>query len=560
MKHLTLIVLSLFLTGCWSYQVIGELRKQINDGVILGRYMTSQTGRQISGFIGIPFASPPVGNLRFRAPQRVAPWNGTLLTQNQRSKCPQIDALRGSTVVEGNEDCLYVNVYVPETAGNTRLDVVVWIHGGGFTLGDSGPNTYGPDYLLEHDIILVAGNYRLGALGFLSTEDRNSPGNFGLKDQAFLLQWVQDNIEHFGGNKDSVTIWGESAGAASVAYQMISPLSQGLFHRGISNSGGLVGPARPDVGRARATSLAQLMSCPVLDDTSAIVECLRQVSPEDMIYSGVSFPIVVESFESDEPAFIDQRNYNNRFSDFAAIPWLVGMNSEESLLSLGAVVENDAALSVLLSDWDSRLPATFGYSHLDEDSRVNITRRINEFYFGNEATPTLQMDRQQLMNLFTDTYLTFVDSVRQRVQDIRHSSTYLYLFTHKGTASFSRTTRYQGTSHADDLIPLFPLRKTVFYSSIPTNEDRELIEVMPLLWTNFAKFGNPTPVDGTTTPNWPPVTSSSFASMQYMQIGNENGRLDNEVLTVKTDYNSARAEFWMSIREDYNLNSWLLVA
>lgn len=215
-----------------------------------------------------------------------------------------------------------------------KIQIAQSKHFQAFILGDAGPSTYGPDYLLDHDVILVAGNYRIGALGFLSTEDRNCPGNFGLKDQAFLLQWVQDNIEHFGGRKNSVTIWGQSSGATSVAYQMISPLSQGLFHRGISNSGGLLGPARSGVGRQLAVRLAELTNCPS-DNTNEMIECLRHVSPELMVFSGLSFPIVVESFESDEPAFINQRNYNNRFTEFAQIPWLVGMNSEEGLLNLG---------------------------------------------------------------------------------------------------------------------------------------------------------------------------------------------------------------------------------
>lgn len=116
---------------------------------------------------------------------------------------------------------------------------------------------------------------------------------------------------------------------------MISPLSHGLFHRVISNSGGLTGPARTGVARQQTIRLAESMNCPVLDNTGAIIECLRQVSPADIIYSGGSFPIVVESFSSDEQPFIDQRNYNNRFSSFAEIPYLVGMNSEESLLYLG---------------------------------------------------------------------------------------------------------------------------------------------------------------------------------------------------------------------------------
>jgi len=537
-------------------KLIRELRKQINDGEILGRYITSETGRTVSAFIGIPFASPPVGDLRFRAPQKAIPWNGTLVTQNQQSKCPQIDTLSGSTVVEGNEDCLYVNVYVPQTSTNRRLDVLVWIHGGGFTLGHGGPSSYGPDYLLEHDVILVAGNYRLGPLGFLSTEDSSCPGNFGLKDQAFLLQWVQENIEHFGGDKNSVTIWGESAGAASVAYQMISPMSEGLFHRAISNSGGLSGPARSGVARQQAIRLAEFLNCPTLDNTGEIIACLKLVSPEQMIYSEIGFPIVVESFPSDEPAFIDQRNYNNRFSNFAEIPWMVGMNSEESLLNLGATLENSTLFDQLLLNWDARLSGSLGYSHLNDIARGEITRSVNLFYFGNEATPTNQVNRQSLMDLFTDRFLAFIESVQKRLEENGHRSTYLYLFTHKGKASFSRTSTYLGTSHADDLIPLFPLRKTVFFSSIPSSQDRELTEVMNLMWTNFARFGNPTP-EGSSLPIWPSVADSSFAFMQYMQIGNENGLLNNDVLQVKQDYYSNRAEFWKQIRADYNLNSWL---
>ncbi|KAJ6630186.1 Carboxylesterase 5A, partial [Pseudolycoriella hygida] len=227
----TLLLLSIFTNIFCSYhEVIEELKKQINGGEILGRYMTSESGRSIYGFIGIPFASPPVNELRFKAPQKVKPWNGTLLTQT-----------------------------------------------------------------------------------FLSTEDRNCAGNFGLKDQAFLLRWVHDNIEHFGGNKNSVTIWGESAGGISVAYQMISPLSEGLFHRAIINSGGFAEPARSGDGRHQAIKLADQMDCPVLNDTTAIIECLRQVSAEALVNARLSFLIVIESFETDEPAFIDQKNYNNRF-------------------------------------------------------------------------------------------------------------------------------------------------------------------------------------------------------------------------------------------------------
>lgn len=132
MKLFSLLFFLILLNTCWSYQVIRELIKQINDGEILGRYTTSETGRTVSAFIGIPFASPPVANLRFRNPQKVTPWNGTLLTQYERPKCPQMDLLSGNFGMDGEEDCLYVNVYVPERSSNNRnrLDVVVWFFGG----------------------------------------------------------------------------------------------------------------------------------------------------------------------------------------------------------------------------------------------------------------------------------------------------------------------------------------------------------------------------------------------------------------------------------------------
>lgn len=130
MKFFSFLFFIVLLNVCWSYQVIKELKKQINDGEILGRYTVTETGRTVSAFIGIPFASPPVGDLRFKAPRKATPWNGTLVTQNERSKCPQIDLLSGVIGVDGDEDCLYVNIYVPEKTTNNKLDVLVFFHGG----------------------------------------------------------------------------------------------------------------------------------------------------------------------------------------------------------------------------------------------------------------------------------------------------------------------------------------------------------------------------------------------------------------------------------------------
>lgn len=158
--------------------------------------------------------------------------------------CIQKNSLDPNAIVVGAEDCLYLNVYRPVgLSKNTILPVIVFIHGGGYFAGSANPEIIGPEYFMDTcDVVMVTIAYRLGALGFLSTGDKEAPGNFGLKDQVTALNWVQSNIEYFNGNKSSVTIMGVGAGAASVNMHMYSPLSVGLFHKAATLSGNAYGP------------------------------------------------------------------------------------------------------------------------------------------------------------------------------------------------------------------------------------------------------------------------------------------------------------------------------
>nr|XP_053634423.1 venom carboxylesterase-6-like [Cherax quadricarinatus] len=158
----------------------------------------------------------------------------------------------------------------------SKLPVMVWIHGGGFYSG--GASEYLPHVLLNHDVVLVVIQYRLGVFGFLSTEDSVIPGNFGLKDQTLALQWVQRNIHKFGGDKTKVTIFGESAGGASVHFQMLSPKSEGLFSRVIMQSGSALSPwATGFKFRETAEEIGQTMGCPDSQDSQALLDCLQKV-------------------------------------------------------------------------------------------------------------------------------------------------------------------------------------------------------------------------------------------------------------------------------------------
>ncbi|CAG9823989.1 unnamed protein product [Phaedon cochleariae] len=192
----------------------------ISDGPILGGTdRTVDNNEMYYYFRGIPYAEPPIGHLRFEPPLAKTPWEDTIDCTTEGSQC-----IQGSDPVNGSEDCLFINVYTPSLNGS--LAVLVYMAGGAFAVGDSTYAGHGPDYFLEQGIVFVSFNYRLGIFGFIGTEDLTCPGNAGLKDQVLALNWVQRNIAFFGGNPENVTIFGDSAGAASVAYHLQSNVSR----------------------------------------------------------------------------------------------------------------------------------------------------------------------------------------------------------------------------------------------------------------------------------------------------------------------------------------------
>ncbi|KAJ8302994.1 hypothetical protein KUTeg_019390 [Tegillarca granosa] len=188
-------------------------------------------------FFKIPFAKPPVGDLRFKKPEPVEPWNDVIDGTQQMPSCPQpmglFDALL--PITDMSEDCLFLNVYVPNSVSSgSKKSVLVWIHGGGYSLGQG--NMYGSSELaLTGDVIVVVINYRLNVFGFMTTWDSTAVGNYGLWDQIMALQWVKNNIEDFGGDPDSITLFGESAGGFSVSILSLLPQNKGLFHRVIAS-------------------------------------------------------------------------------------------------------------------------------------------------------------------------------------------------------------------------------------------------------------------------------------------------------------------------------------
>lgn len=279
MKSITLVGVK-FLCCLLIGRVAAEII-EIDNGLVEGTTLTSRLGRTFYGFMGIPYAEPPINNLRFQAPVPVNSWTETLNATSYGPLCYHVPRL--ATTLPMSEDCLQMNVFSPNLSGS--LPVIVYIFGGGFVYG-SGIEQGRPENLMDRNVVVANFNYRLGALGFLALETSEIPGNAAMKDQVLALQWIQRNIARFGGNPNSVTIVGLSAGGVSVTGHMLSPMTQGLFHRVISISGAIGSPrtASTDTGPDAARRLATSVGCTETSDINAMVNCLRQVRGSTIVF------------------------------------------------------------------------------------------------------------------------------------------------------------------------------------------------------------------------------------------------------------------------------------
>lgn len=262
----TLHCLYITLTSC---QIV-----EIEDGLIEGTIMETRSGVPFNAFLGIPFAEPPIGELRFRPPVPNQPWEGVLNCTTFGPICIQY----GGGIFM-SEDCLQLNVFTKNLPSNDTVElkpVIVYIHGGGFESGMA--VNHGPQYLMDRDIILVTVQYRLGIFGFMAVERPDASGNQGLKDQSLSLRWVQANIRHFGGDPERVTLTGLSAGSFSATAHIVSPMSQGLFHNVIGLSGSIANQLKPASNNTGIVMEVALRVNCTIDNIDNMVSCLRNVS------------------------------------------------------------------------------------------------------------------------------------------------------------------------------------------------------------------------------------------------------------------------------------------
>jgi carboxylesterase type B len=480
----------------------------IPDGRIIGTdNVTVDKQTTYYAFKGIPFAQPPLGNLRFAAPVKNEKWSGYLDASSDAEECVQ----GSGDDVRGSEDCLYVNVYTPSLTRKNQ-PVMVWIYGGAFTGGSSKYHHFGPDYFLEEDVVFVSFNYRVGIFGFLSTEDRVASGNWGLKDQVLALQWIKDNIEYFGGDPNKITIFGESAGGASVSYLLQIPKAQGLFNAAIMQSGtsemlwALSTRARQTAFQVGyGLGIASLLSStliPRLRDIEAYRLQRQAASTLNTVYiinplRGLVFAPVIEVQTDDAVFTVKSDDYFKSGGYPNKVPVLIGYNSNEGGSAHGLPELLRQYLSYI--DIVSNTLAPFSLTATTAVRNI-AANEIRLFYFGLNSIPEQHEQAVKLIN--TDQFNRGTIRVAQNIAPF--APTYFYIFGYEGEIVGNNS--YDGVGHGEDLVYLFRS-----YTDEYSAKDLEVRAKLIRLWTNFAKTYNPTPTTDPLLDNviWPAINPAS---------------------------------------------------
>ena len=501
----------------------------VEGGEIQGSF---EAEGEIAVFKGIPYAAPPVGELRWKPPQPVIPWEAIRDATEFQAICPQgNDNLNDfvGRMVDGqgmgwfrrtlfklavgivskeaqSEDCLYLNLRTGNLGGSEKQPVMVWIHGGGHQSGSGSTSFYQSDSVTQRGVVLVNLNYRLGLIGYfahpaLSAESKHGvSGNYGTLDQIAALQWVRDNIAAFGGDPSRVTIFGESAGGESVAHMLTSPLARGLVHRAIMQSGStgelLIHLERPVMDFMSAEAAGKAFAEKVVEDAEDPIQGLRAVSADELYAAFREFP----EFDTYSYPIIDgyvlRKSVIETFldGDQAPIPLLVGSNSDEGsiLYRLG----NDALYG------SSPGPETAeAYAQYLRESLGADAEKILELYpVSGDAS------------VFDGASAVYGDSrmgttarfYARRMADSGQPA-YLYFFT-RVPPSPEQTV---GAFHAAEIV--FVMGKSV--PLFPTNQQDQIItQAMGDYWTQFARTGDPN-IEG--QPPWPAFSREEQRNMVF---------------------------------------------
>lgn len=475
----------------------------VTGGDIQGRFEGDLTV-----YKGIPYAAPPVGELRWKSPLPVEPWTGVRRTVSY-GPAPMQGDRRGAHM---SEDCLYLNVWTPAKSVKERIPVLVWIHGGAFSAGTA---VCHGDHLAKKGVVLVSIEYRVGEFGFLAHPElsaespHNVSGNYGLMDMMAALQWIQENIEAFGGNPDQVTIFGESAGGIAVSMLCASPQAKGLFHGAISQSGGSFGPSR----RTRTFPGENMKRLKDAEGDGVAYQKSLGASSIDEMRKLPAEKIVSRGYDTSWPVIDGRVIVDDQYKLYAAgtyndVDVLIGYNSDEGL-----------------SFWP---PATSSQYVESVHQRYGpfAEKLIEAYPAGNGKPPKSTRD------LMRDAAFGWQTWSWARLQaKTGKSRVYLYYFDQHPDYPENSPQADHGSPHGQDVAYVF---QDLNPSDRRTTEsDMDISQAMATYWTNFAKRGDP---NGTGVPKWPVFRERKDSVMVFRQRPQIGPVPDLKSMEVLDDY------------------------
>ncbi|KAJ1525010.1 hypothetical protein ONE63_009859 [Megalurothrips usitatus] len=549
-------------------------------GRISGKVLTSAGGRQYFAYLGVPYAQPPVGDLRFKFPRRLkeGAWEGVRRCDTNPSKCPQISYPERR--YEGDEDCLYLNVYTHRVEDISQpvddlvkrlRPVLVWLHGGNFQHGSGTFDDVGPERFMdnEEDIVLVVPNYRLNALGFFSVGENAAVGNAGMKDVFTVLSWVHGHIAAFGGHPAKTTLGGHQAGAAAAHLHALSPLSSGepdLFLQTFSMSGSALAPwaVLPTAeATRRALKLGRVLGCAkakVPDDKvnrDDLVRCLRTKPAEDIVRasekvldwaSDLSFPFVpsVEKFDGhNRPFMIADPEEVLRGGMGTRKTWVTGTTTHDGLPQALQMM----VFRGLMRELDERFQDTvwdyLGMSHVvdvaDPEWRRAAGQRLRDHYLpGNQSIALGTLSG--LIDLSSDAlyYYSMRKAVVLQSSVEKGAPVLVYQF---GFDRHKDRTRVLGVPLGTDVELMFPAVFAEEKSKLTTGEERVSKRMLKLL-TNFVAYEDPTPQKEELLENfeWPAAKGGNFS---FLDVS-----LKGKFSEAKSDIYLERMALWEQIFEE----------
>ncbi|XP_055371594.1 juvenile hormone esterase-like [Condylostylus longicornis] len=484
-----------------SNENISDERTVLNYNLnILGSILKTREDKHFYAFRGIAYAKPPIGDRRFKDPVPIEAWNEILDATNDVSACLQPKDIQDTALddvphLKITEDCLKLNVYTSSMVGNKS--VIVFIHGGGLRYGTGNSLHIQPEYFLNEDIVLVTFNYRLGPFGFVSSGTKDATGNYGFKDQVLVLKWVRDNIHHFGGNPNSVTLVGHSAGSMSVTLHMVSPMSKNLFHRIIALSGSTTNQWRVDNVNLTKT-LAKSVQCPY-DNGGEMIDCLREKPWEQIIaiagnwdenyLPDMEWNYEIEQDFGQERFIIENPTVLFEKGEFNRVSVIAGITKDEYKDKGYFITLNEHFLNNINDDFYNLAPQIFGYGISENDKTLSISKRLKELYFNDKKIGI--STETEFGELFSDALINF--GVHRFVQlTSQYIDVYYYRFDYKGryTCSYYKNGEPGYIHHDDLLIYLFNYKNCAPKFNQTTPEYIVAKKFIQYL-VNFSRSGDP---------------------------------------------------------------------